>query len=180
MTTKTLMTAEQLLRIPEPEQGGGYELDEGALVYVSPNSFEQSSVILKLRDALEAFVRSRSVGVVAVDTWFEVAPGIVRAPDVAFVPAARWENINPKRALKPLPSLVIEVLSDTSKTAETTRKVQQYLAAGVCEVWVIDAEPRTADLYRPGQLPRKLMMDESLESPDILPGFSLLLSRLFD
>lgn len=180
MTTKTVTTAEELLRIPEPEQGGGYELDEGELVYVSPNSFEQSSVILKLRDALEAFLQTRGLGVLAVDTWFEVAPGIVRAPDVAFVPAARWKNVNPKQALKPIPALAVEVLSDTTNTAEMSRKVQQYLAAGVSEVWVIDPQERQANMYRSGQLPRKLKSEDSLESPEILPGFSVPVSRLLE
>ena len=180
MIAKTLITAEELLRIPEPEQGGGYELDEGELVYVSPNSFEQSSVILRLWGLMNELVARQALGVVTVDTWFEIAPGIVRAPDVAFVPAARWKNVNPKQALKVLPALAVEVLSDWTKTAEMSRKIQQYLAAGISEVWVIDPEKREADLYRSGELPHKLRTDGALESAELLPGFSFPLSRLFE
>lgn len=42
------MTSGDLKRTPRPIEGGGYELDEGGLVYVSPNSLERWDVIHKV------------------------------------------------------------------------------------------------------------------------------------
>jgi hypothetical protein len=35
------LTSEDIERTPPPIEGGGYELDEGELVYVCPNSLRQ-------------------------------------------------------------------------------------------------------------------------------------------
>ena len=45
MKMKTLLSIDEFEKLPEPEQGGGYELDEGEPVYVSPNSLEQVEII---------------------------------------------------------------------------------------------------------------------------------------
>ncbi len=75
MHTKTLLTLEEFERLPEPEQGGGYELDDGEPIYVSPNSLEQSRIIYKLYARMNEWAESTSLGLVAPDTWFEALTG---------------------------------------------------------------------------------------------------------
>lgn len=41
MSTKTLLTTEQFERLSEPEVGS-YELDQGELIYVSPNDLRHN------------------------------------------------------------------------------------------------------------------------------------------
>ena len=48
------LTSEDLERTPPPVEGGGYELDEGELVYVCPNSLKQGEVIYKFYAVLRA------------------------------------------------------------------------------------------------------------------------------
>ena len=197
MATKTLLTVQDLERTPKPLEGGGYELDEGELVYVSPNSFEQSEIIYRCYRLLKDFVDAHGLGLIAADTWFEILPRAVRAPDVAFVPSERLAGIDPKHALKVVPALAVEVLGSSEPALarkialetsarlagtprDMTRRIRQYFEAGVQRVWVLDPDEREVDVYVPNEPLRTLTAKDTLEAPEVLPGFSLAVSRLFE
>jgi Uma2 family endonuclease len=197
LTTKMLLTVEDMECTPKPEEGGGYELDEGELIYMSPNSMEQGEIIYRCYRLLKDFVEAHSLGLALADTWFEILPGVVRAPDVAFVPRAAWKaELDPKHALKVVPSLVIEVLGSSdpelsrkialessARPARTprdpSRRLRQYLEAGVVQVWVLDPDEDEVDVYTAGSL-RTLTAEDRLDTPAILPGLSVSVSRLFE
>ena len=92
---KTLLSTQDFERLPKPDRGGGYELDEGEAVYVSPNSLEQSKIIYRLCTRLEEWAKSGDRGLVAPDTWFELFPGVVRAPEIA---RSRADSLTPSRS----------------------------------------------------------------------------------
>src|SRR5215472_3981750 len=129
MGTKGLLTVGDLETTPKPLEGGGYELDAGELVYVSPNSLEQWEIIHRCYSLLKSFVDSHNLGLVTADTWFEILPHEVRAPDVAFVPSDRLKGIDPKHVLKAVPALVIEVLG--SSDPKTARRIALRSSARV-------------------------------------------------
>ena len=178
MGTKTLLTAADLEQTPKPMEGGGYELDEGELVQVSPNSLQQFDLIFHLYSILRDFLRGKGLGRVAADTWFELAPHLVRAPDVAFIPADRLPGIDPKHALKVLPALVAEVLGPGPSSRDVSRRIQQYREAGIPLIWIVDPDRLEVEVYGSGPV-RTLTIQETLDAPGILPGFSLPLSQLF-
>ena len=93
---KTLLSIDEFEKLPEPEQGGGYELDEGEPVYVSPKSFEQGEIVHRIYALLKQWAQTNNRGLVAPDTWIELSPGVVRAPDVAYRPRERISNLDPK------------------------------------------------------------------------------------
>jgi Uma2 family endonuclease len=196
MTTKSLLRAEDLERTPRPIEGGGFELDEGELVYVSPNSIEQSEIIYRVYRLLKGFVDSRKLGLVTADAWIEIPPHAVRAPDVAFIPADRLGSFDPKHALKAVPSLVVEVPGSAEpalsrRIAENSgarlagtprdmaRRIRQYFDAGVLRVLVIDPDERQVDVYSPNEPLKTLSTADTLTLPDILPGFSARVVQLF-
>src|SRR5271157_1380229 len=175
---KTLLSIGEFEKLPEPEQGGGYELDEGEPVYVSPNSLEQGVIIHRIYALLEEWARSNNRGLIAADTWIELAPGVVRAPDVAYIPRDRISNLDPKHTLKGVPSFVVEVLSAYNTAREMSRKIQQYRDAGIDLIWVVDPEKCEVDIY--SSLPLStLRQGDTLRDDKILPGFSLPLSVVF-
>src|SRR5437016_6581800 len=55
MSTRTLLTIEQFERLPKPDVGS-YELDQGELIYVSPNDLRHNRVRDKLYMPLREFV----------------------------------------------------------------------------------------------------------------------------
>ena len=179
MTTRMLLSIDEFGRLPEPEQGGGYELDEGEPVYVSPNSLEQGEIIHRIYALLKAWAKSNDRGLIAPDSWIELSPGVVRAPDVAYIPRDRIINLDPKHTLKAIPALAVEVLSAYNTAREMSRKIQQYRDAGVELIWVVDPEKHEVDVY--SSLPLKtLRQGDTLTDDKILPGFSLPLSVVFE
>jgi len=176
---KTLLSTDELEKLPKPEQGGGYELDEGEPVYVSPNSLEQFRIIFRLYSLLSEWAQKDDRGLVVADTWIELAPGIVRAPDVAYIPRERLSHVDPKHALKVVPALAVEVLSAYSTARETTRKIQQYRDAGIKMIWVVDPDKCEVDIH--SSLPLKtLRKGDALSDDKILPGLSIHINTLFE
>ena len=174
---KTVLSIGEFEKLPE--QGGGYELDEGEPVYVSPNFLQQSEIIYRFCGLLKKWAQANNHGLVAADTWIELAPGTVRAPEVAYFPRERISNLNPKHALKVVPALAVEVLSAYNTAREMSRKIQLYRDAGIELIRVVDAEKCEVDIY--SSLPLKtLRQGDTLRHEKILPGFSLPLSLVFE
>jgi Uma2 family endonuclease len=179
MRMKTLLSIDEFEKLPKPERGGGYELDEGEPVCVSPNSLEQSEIIYRLYARLRDWVQSNNLGLVAVDTWIELAPCVVRAPDVAFIPSDRISNLDPKHPLRAVPALVVEVLSPQNTARAMSRKIQQYRDSGIELIWVVDPEKCEVDIH--SSLPLKtLRQGDTLSDDKILPGFSVSVSSVFE
>jgi len=178
-TTRTLLSIDEFERLPEPEQGGGYELDEGEPVYVSPNNLEQGKIIYRIYRALEDWAKSGNRGIIAPDNWIALALGIVRAPDVAYIPRERISDLDPKHSLKVVPLLAVEVLSAYNTAREMTRKVQQYRDAGVQLIWVVDLDKCEVDVY--SSLPLKaLRTGDMIKDDNLLPGLSISVAALFE
>jgi len=176
---KTLLSIDEFEKLPEPEQGGGYELDEGVPVYVSPYSLEQGEIIYRIYTCLKEWAKSNDRGLIAADTWIGLAPGVVRAPDVAYIPRERISNLDPKHTLKVVPALAVEVLSAYNTAREMSRKIQQYRDAGIDLIWVVDPDKCAVDVY--SSLPLKtLRKGDFLEDDRILPGLSISVAALFE
>ena len=178
-STKTILSIEEFERLPEPEQGGGYELDEGEPVYVSPNSLQQFKIIQRLYKIVDTWAGSNNRGLVAADTWIQLAAGVVRAPDVAFIPQERISDLDPKHSLPVIPAFVIEVLSAYNTAREMTRKIQQYRDAGVDLIWVVDPDKCEVDVYSSQPL-RTFRKGEVLKDDSILPGLSIPVDSIFE
>jgi Uma2 family endonuclease len=63
---------------------------------------------------------------------------MVRKPN----PGSEWETA-------PTPTLVVEVLSDSTRRRDHMQKCKFYLDAGVPEYWTVDAEHLTIRVVRP-------------------------------
>ena len=179
MSTAAISTIAELEQAPRPIEGGGYELDEGELTYVPPDSAEQSGVIFTIQFLLRRFVDPRNLGRVFADTWFQLRSAVVRAPDVAFIPAVLLKDLDTKHALRVVPALVIEVLGPSQTARDLPPKIQQYREAGVSAIWAVDPGKHEVDVYGSESL-RTLRLDDTLEAPDMLPGFSLPVSQIFE
>jgi len=178
MSTRTLLSIEQFERLPKPDVGS-YELDQGELIYVSPNDLRHNRVRDKLYIPLREFVFRQGLGEATAETLFEFAPGTVGAPDVAFMAADQIRNVSPDGVLRLVPRLVVEVLSPSNTPGEMARKIQLYKNAGVAAIWILDTAARKAELHT-GNSVHIFSRDDVLSDPQILPGFSIVLSSLFD
>jgi Uma2 family endonuclease len=79
------------------------------------------------------------------------------------------------------PDLVVDVVSPNDPSPEVSEKAFMWLDAGVRLVWVVDPKSRSATVYRPGNVVTLLRGEGAeLDGEDVLPGFTLALSTLFD
>ena len=57
------------------------------------------------------------------------------------------ENIDADGKYKGVPTLVVEVLSPSTRNKDMTKKLNLYQQTGVREYWLIDPEQQTAQQY---------------------------------
>ena len=50
------------------------------------------------------------------------------------------------------PDLVVEVLSPSNRSYDRNLKRRRYLELGVPELWIVDADERTIEVWRPSLL----------------------------
>ena len=101
-TTHQLITAEELLRLPD--DGYRYELARGELRKMAPAGHVHGRVAINLTTPLDQYVRDHHLGVVyAAETGFKLAsnPDTVRAPDIAFIRRERVEEVGDLEGYRP-------------------------------------------------------------------------------
>jgi Uma2 family endonuclease len=183
MATRTRLTAEDLWRMGTGDVRR--ELIHGEVVEMTPVGGVHGRVSGRVYRSLAEHVETHGGGEVLVgDVGFVLAlpgdPERVRAPDVAFVSAARLpEGRLPQGFLPGAPDLAVEVLSPTDNPVEVQQKVRDYLEAGSRLVWVIAPAATTATVYRPDGSARLVREPEALDGEDVLPGFAVSLTTLF-
>lgn len=126
--------------------------------------------------------RDRELGhVMSNDSWFRTTRTRMRGGDVCYVSYERLpKGPVPQGELDCVPDLVVEVKSPSDGWGELFAKVGEYLQAGVRVVVVVDPDTATASVYRDQGRQQILSQAEVLELPDVLPGLSVPVARLFD
>lgn len=69
------------------------------------------------------------------------------------------------------PDLAVEVVSPNDLFEDVSRNVEEYLAAGVRLVWVIDPKAELVFIYRDDESATILTNKGSLDGEDVVPGF---------
>ena len=181
MATTKLMTAEELLALPD--DGQRHELIDGELRTMGPTGDEHGGIVVALTISLGTHVRARQLGRVrAGEPGFRLRrnPDTVRAPDVAFI---RREHLRAAGRVvgyrEGAPDLAVEVRSPTDRTADVLKKVAEYLEAGARLVWVLDPDRRSAVVYRADGTVAVFGEDGVLDGEDVLPGFLLALAEVW-
>jgi Uma2 family endonuclease len=183
MAVRHLVTAEELERMGEQENGWDYELVRGELVRVMAAGRQHGVLTGFLVFDLTSFVRQHGLGRVYTDGLgykLFTNPDTVRVPDVSFVSREREPGLRGVRGfIKGAPDLAVEVVSRDNTLPELTAKGQEYLEAGARLVWIVDGDARAAYVMEPGAPRVRLTAADRLEGSDLLPGFALSLERLF-
>jgi Uma2 family endonuclease len=78
-----------------------------------------------------------------------------------------------------VPTLVVEILSPSDTEEETNEKVDEYLAAGVPLVWLVDPHHRTVEVHRPAAEPELFNLRQEFPADPHIPGFRIPVSSIF-
>lgn len=166
------MTADELVRLNLPNKRT--ELVRGVLVVREPAGYRHGDVAMRLAVAIFNYVEAHGLGrVFAAETGFTLArnPDTVRAPDVAYISAARLPDPLPRGFAELAPDLAVEVLSPGDRPGEVLAKVGDWLNAGARLVWVVDPARVLARVYRADGSESMLDDTDALRGEDVLPGF---------
>lgn len=180
MSTSTLLTAEELFKLPD--DGMVHELVRGELKTMPPAGDQHGRIGTRLLVRMSVFAESKSLGFVyQAQTGFLLTrdPDMVRSPDVAFVSQARLPKTATTKFVPFAPDLAVEVVSPSESAEDIYEKIQDYLAHGVRLIWIIYPRTRTAEVYRPNHPAKHLPPTGTLTGEDLLPGFECKLADLF-
>jgi Uma2 family endonuclease len=107
-----------------------------------------------------------------------MAGGGARVPDVAFVSHGKLALLPDEDiAIAFASDLAIEIISNSEIAARAEKKVREYLASGVQEVWQVYPADRFVRVRATDGI-RDLAEDQWLETP-VLPGFQAKVQSLF-
>ena len=132
-----------------PDDGNRYELVRGTLFVTPAPSYAHQRLASVLGARLQPYVAARGLGEVAhprsvirigIDT--EVEPDLMVRPVPSPLPT-RWEDA-------PLPILVVEIISGTTRRRDRVDKRELYRDLGIPDYWIVDGERRIVRVVRPG------------------------------
>jgi Uma2 family endonuclease len=158
-----------------------FELYDGVLVEKVMGFYESylAGLILQF---LNEFIQKHDLGIAAgADGMLKLFPGQVRIPDVSFI---SWDQL-PNREIprEPIPTLApalaVEVISKGNTPREMERKLSEYFSAGTSLVWYVYPNTRSVHIFTSPTSQVILNENQTLDGGDVLPGFELPLSRLF-
>jgi Uma2 family endonuclease len=172
-------TPADLLAMPD---SNNIELVNGELVE-KPVSVLSALVEGKLIVKVSNHCEAHRTGIVLTSTngiqCFPDEPRKVRKPDLSYVKKERFSKEHLAEGfLSIAPDLAVEVISSHDEFAEITEKIEEYLAAGVPLVWVIDPVNKIAYVHRKDGSITKVHKEGDLEGEDVLPGFKCKLAEL--
>jgi Uma2 family endonuclease len=132
-----------------PEDGKGFELEDGWLIEVAASA-RHNWVARNLARTIEAAATGAGAAVIVCEggEWEISTPAGIRKPDVFVIPrdVARAAIID--ESPKVIPGrevlLVAEVVSagSSSERNDRVRKVGEYAAVGISQYWIVDHQPR--------------------------------------
>ncbi|ACK66475.1 protein of unknown function DUF820 [Rippkaea orientalis PCC 8801] len=113
-------------------------------------------------------------------TIFRLPNGGDRSPDAAWISLPRWQALSREEQEKfpPIcPDFVIELRSRTDLVEDIQGKIQEYLNSGLQLGWLINPQQQQVEIYRLLQPVEIKELPTELSGEEVLPGFSLSLSR---
>lgn len=131
-------TLRELHRLPD--DGNKYELVRGDLFVTPAPSREHEEIAARLARILDIYAATHRLGLVYRPRAIirigesEVEPDLMVRPASPGAPSG-WEDA-------PLPLLVVEILSDTTRRRDQWEKRTLYTDAGIPEYWIVDGEER--------------------------------------
>jgi Uma2 family endonuclease len=179
--TATRYTPEDLLRM---QDGDRYELVDGALVECNMSIWSSyvAGVIFQL---LYPFCQQNRLGWVFPEgtsyQCFPTLPERTRRPDGSFI---RLDRLSLAQATAEghcaiPPDLAVEVLSPNDTAYDVDEKVQEFLGAGVRQVWVVNPEQRTVEVHRANATGTILRENDEITGEDVIPGFHCRVGDFF-
>jgi Uma2 family endonuclease len=177
---ETAVTGEQLLEMGDI---GPIELVNGEIIKQMPTGHIHGYIEFLIANLLFNFVKQHKLGrVLGGETGIYTRrnPDTVRGMDVAYISNERMSQAQETGFLDVAPELIVEIMSPTDRWIDIQEKLAEYFSIGVQLVWLVDPQLEQIHVYRSFDESRRLTAENELTAPEILPGFSVQISEIFD
>jgi Uma2 family endonuclease len=129
-----------------PDDGNKYEVVRGDLFVTPPPSVKHEEIASVLAEILHRYVAAQRLGRVYGPRAVIRALESEADPDLMVRPVSpgteAWDRA-------PLPILVVEIVSGSTRRRDHIQKRQFYLELGIPEYWIVDGQTRSVRIVRP-------------------------------
>jgi Uma2 family endonuclease len=138
-------TLEELHRLPD--DGNKYELVDGELFVTPAPKEDHETIAARLTDLLGPYVAAHRLGRVYRPRAIMRYKGSEAEPDLMV----RAERMRPKESWEnaPMPVLIVEILSDSTRQRDFAQKRDFYMKSGIPAYWIVDGDRRCVTVVRP-------------------------------
>lgn len=154
----------------------------GEIVIRPPGGLETGSrgahVAMQLGNWAHADGRGKAVAHVE----YMLPSGAALAPSYSWVANSRIATLTREQREKfprLCPEFVVELMSPSERLKGSLERMGEWIENGVQLGWLLDADKRTAYIYRPGREPEVLVEPQRLEGEGPVAGFVLELKRIW-
>ncbi|NEO70660.1 Uma2 family endonuclease [Moorena sp. SIO3H5] len=162
-----------------------YELVNGKLIAMSQPTGQHGAITEFLNDQFRAEIQEQRLawvakqGLIAIESPRGGRWDTARIPDVTVVTLEQWEGMLAREAIIRLnespPWLVVEVVSESTRTTDYRSKRVEYNLLGIREYWIVDPLKKQVlvlhlvdDLYE-----EKVFVGNELIESIVFPGLQL-------
>ena len=176
-TLPALLTYDEYRTLPD--DGYRYELIEGELFVFATPSFEHQLASGELFALFREAITLKGLGRVVtapVEVKFRGENAV--QPDLVVVLRDRYHLLAKTRIEGP-PSLVLEILSPSTRTYDLTTKAALYAKHGVPEYWIVNIETETITVHELRDGRYVPLPDGPIAHSRIVPGLAIDVPALF-
>lgn len=144
--------------------------------------YKESVVAAALLAALSEHVAAKRAGIVTgPEAFYRLGEHLVRIPAVAYCAKGTYpgDAAVGEAAANVVPRLVVEIPSPDASPAELARKLEDYFAARVKLVWVVDLDRRSVAVHSSPTRSNTVPMSGTLDAGKVVAGFKLPVRTLF-
>jgi Uma2 family endonuclease len=180
VTHKLTVTGKQLLSMGDI---GRIELVNGKIIKLPFNEYFHASRVVLIGSLLFNFVNQKNLGrVLGGETGIYTRrnPDTVRGVDIAYISNERMSQAQETGFLDIAPELIVEIMSPSDRWIDIQEKLAEYFYIGVQLVWLVDPQLEQIHVYHSMDNVSRLTAENQLTAPEILPGFSIPISEIFE
>jgi len=176
-TTTTLVTVQEFMEWPESE-GQLMELIHGEVISMASGHAPHEVVKKNLTKILVLWLAQNSRAELFVETMYRIDDHNALMPDLSVLLPGRVAP-GATGLIQRAPELAIEVVSSES-AARLEDKIELYLSCGSKSVWVVYPQKRVVRVFDTSGGAKRFEHDEPLIDPNVLPGFGIPTSAIFE
>ncbi|MCY3831973.1 MAG: Uma2 family endonuclease [Chloroflexi bacterium] len=163
-----------------------FELIDGDIIEMSGPGGVHGELALTLGSYIRAFAKEHALGRTTVETGYHPAEDRYNLllPDVAYISFERAPEPFPEKFVPAMPESAVEIKSPSNTLAELREKAGRYLRMGSTLIWIVLPAEESVEVCRlaqSGEIKRAVFgPGDALSGAQVLPGFTLDLSQIFE